>query len=226
MTISESSHENLMHQLVHVFRYKVGQQVILFDGSGFDYIAEIADIDKKQIIFSIKDKKEGLAQENLLNKKIAVCFSLIKKDNVEIILQKCTELGVTEFYPILSERSEKKGFNEERAEKILIEATEQSGWSKKPTLYEVSDLESVIEKTKNMKQIVFHVSETPTLILPLKGEGKEMGNQDVVLFIGPEGGWTESEIEIFKHHNVSIQSLGAQTLRAETAAIAAVAKFT
>jgi len=209
--------EMLLHQLIHVFRYKTGQEVILFDGSGFEYKAKITDRNKKSITFSIEEKKEGLVQTKNLKSEVIFCFSLIKKDNIEHILQKGTELGVTEFYPLISERSEKKDFNEERGVKIITEAVEQSGWSILPVLHKIQDLESVIKKTQDSQQIVF---STVT-----QEKNKEFDGRKFALFVGPEGGWSDTELELFNQYKIEPHSLGEQVLRAETAAISGVSRF-
>lgn len=211
-----SSNKELVHQLFSVFRYKISQRMIVFDGSGDEYVVEISAFDKKKVNFSVIEKKKGLVQEEVFGKKLAICFSLIKKDNIELILQKCTELGVSEFYPICTKRSEKKDFNVERGEKIIIEAAEQSGWAMLPKINKIEDIEVVIEQTKHTRQIVFHADD-------LKQTTKHEG--DAILFIGPEGGWTDGEIQLFRANKFEFQSLGVQVLRAETAAILAAGRF-
>lgn len=204
--------QGLIHQLRNVFRYGVGDMVVLFDGNGNDYICEIISLDKKEAEVKITEKKKGITPD----KEVWLFFSLIKKDNAELILQKCTELGVSNFVPIISERSEKKDLNIERARKILIEASEQCGRSDIPKLHEVSSLSEVIEKySKKINLIAFDSSGTQNS--KLKTENFPVG-----LLVGPEGGFTDDELEIFKQNNIPVYSLGKLTLRAETAAIAVV----
>jgi len=208
--------EMLVHQMLHVFRYKIGQKVILFDGTGFDYLAEIVETNKESIIFLITEKKSGLVQTQTFGKEVALCFSLVKKDNVDLILQKATEIGVTTFYPLISDRSEKKEFNEERGLKILVESAEQSGWSVIPVLHPTMTLEMVIRQTKESAQIFCST---------VSSVSNKVGNENTALFIGPEGGWTERELALFKENVFESCSLGKQVLRTETAAIVACGRF-
>ncbi|HUD03866.1 MAG TPA: RsmE family RNA methyltransferase, partial [Candidatus Paceibacterota bacterium] len=124
---------DLTHQLKRVFRLKVGNVIVLFDGDGFEYVSQILSFEDNAITFRINEAKGSLELP-----KVKVCLypSLIKKDNLEWVIQKCTELGVAEFHPVISERSEKKSFDMLRAEKIAIEAAEQSGWERIPKIYE------------------------------------------------------------------------------------------
>lgn len=218
--LSESKHftltdEELIRQLIKVFRYKTGQEVILFDNSGFEFHAEIHAMERNELVFHIKDMKKGLVPA----KKVSLCFSLVKKDNVETIVQKGTELGVTDFYPLLSERSEKKDFNRERVNRIVLEAAEQSGWAVLPVIHEVQNLKDILHVTNNMKQIVFDTTIS-------KSAAKKSETSGVALFIGPEGGWSEAELMLFKEKGVDFDTLGPSVLRAETAALVAAARYT
>jgi 16S rRNA (uracil1498-N3)-methyltransferase len=206
---------DVYNQIIKVFRYKIGDKVVFFDNSGFDYECILSKIDKKALFFNIEDKKNGL----IPNKNISLCFSLVKKDNAEMIIQKAVELGVSHIYPVITERSEKKDLNMDRIKKIITEATEQSGWSKIPDIHDISDLRKIIDITKDHKRIAFDTKSTQKVDQNITNESS------VVIFIGPEGGWTDSEIDLFKENNVGIYSLGCSVLRAETAVIVALAKI-
>ena len=149
-------------------------------------------------------------------------LSLIKKDNFELVVQKATELGVHAIVPILGEHSEKKGLNEERLHKIAIEASEQCGRGDIPHLCPITTLKEALETTSDT---------TSTFVLQMGGLSfSDKKLQDILkksssinIFIGPEGGWSENEIETFKHKKLSFVSLGDTVLRAETAGITACA---
>lgn len=203
------SDKDLIHQWQKVFRLKAGDRVILFDGTGFDYVSEIVLLDKNRGVLKVIDKK---LNENIPKKEIHLFQSIIKKDNFEWILEKGTELGVSYFHPIISERSEKKNINFERAGKIIKEASEQSGRGSLPRISELANLEDVL--INNFVSIAFHTTGE-------KFDKNDFEKEEVVgIFIGPEGGWSERELEIFKEKGVKILSLGMQILRAETATIA------
>jgi len=199
-----------IHQLSRVFRLRDGDKVIFFDGSGVDHESEIVSLGKTECTFRVVDSKPV---ESMTDRNLALAFSLIKKDNVEWIIQKGTELGVSEFIPLVSERSEKKGFNMERAQKIMIEAVEQSGRGMLAIINEPNTFEHFLKNEKR-KVIAFHTEGES-----FKKEGFA-GEHNLVACVGPEGGWTEREIKMFKEKGASICRLSAPILRAETAAIA------
>ncbi len=200
----------LIHQLKNVFRYKVNDRVILLDNYGFEFLSEIVVLSKKEVTFTVVEKKENTLRAS---KELWLYSSIIKKDNFEWILQKGTELGVSYFVPIISERSEKKDLNFERGNKIIREAAEQSG---RPIL---ARLESIMPFEQSID-----VAFKPAIAFHSTGKkfNKEIFAKEktISVFIGPEGGWTDAELEQFKVKNIEIYSLGEQTLRAETAAIA------
>jgi len=208
--VNHSSDSTLIHQLSHVFRLHKGDKAIFFNGTGLDHECEIVSLDKSEMVFRAI-KTTTVKQFYKIN--VSLVVSLIKKDNLEWIIQKGTELGVSEFIPVISERSEKKGFNKERATKIMIEAVEQSGRSNVPTIHELQSLEDFLDKEQR-KIISFHVTgESFTKkCVPESGE--------VVICVGPEGGWSDAEIELFIKKGARILKLDTPVLRAETAAIA------
>lgn len=206
--------KDLIHQWQKVFRLKMGDRVIIFDGSGFDHVSEIISLNKDEGVLTVVEK---IQNKNIPKKEIHLFQSIIKKDKFEWVTEKGTELGVSYFHPIISERSEKKNINFERARKIIKEASEQSGRGSLPILGELTDLEKSFNN--NFPSIAFHST------------GDEFNKNDfekekvIGVFIGPEGGWSNKELEFFKEKGIKILSLGKQTLRAETAAIAVSSLF-
>ncbi|MBI2474262.1 MAG: 16S rRNA (uracil(1498)-N(3))-methyltransferase [Candidatus Taylorbacteria bacterium] len=201
----------LVHQWHQVLRLQAGERLVLIDGSGFDYPAQIIKIKKTQATVMITGKEKNSAEPK---RGVTLFQSIIKKDNFEWIVQKGTELGVSKFVPIISERSEKKSLNMERLLVIAMEAVEQSGRSKLPIIDEPIHFARAVELS-GPDSVVFDASGSPFSTFNLKLSTYN-------LFIGPEGGWSEKELEIFKNHKVAVVSLGLATLRAETAAIAAI----
>lgn len=206
------SSPEIFNQMRKVLRLQTGEKVILLNGDGSDYVSTIVSYQgKSDITFHIE---EAIKNETSPNQQVHLFFSIIKKDNVEWILQKGTELGISHFTPILSTRTEKKDLNKERAEKIILEATEQSGRGFPPTLHEVTRLEKVFDEF-----------DAPLVVFQ---QGKQRFSQDelknetrIGILIGPEGGWTPEEMEMFEKKKAIFRSLNSATLRAETAAIAA-----
>ena len=203
--------EKLIHQWRDVFRYNVGSEVIVFDGSGTEFDAVIEKLNNREAELRLVSEREGIVPD----REVVLCQSLIKKDKMEWVVEKATELGVSKIIPIISERSEKKGLNLERARRIAIEASEQCGRADVPVLGSIMGLEECIMGAEGEK-IVFDITGEPFSSSVIHNI------YPISLFVGPEGGWTEKEIEIFKESNAKIFSLGKLTLRAETAAIVAL----
>ncbi len=209
------SDERLVHQWRNVFRYNVGSEVVLFDGSGGEFDAVIERMTNREADVSIISKRKGVVPE----REITLYQSLIKKDNMEWVAEKATELGVSKIVPVVSERSEKKDLNIERLEKIIIEASEQCGRADVPEMGSIEQLASSLEGLEG-EFVVFDssgVSFDPSLF--------STDYKLLSIFIGPEGGWSPKEIEEFKNAGAKVYSLGKLTLRAETAVIAALSKF-
>jgi 16S rRNA (uracil1498-N3)-methyltransferase len=206
---------DFVHQIFHVFRKKVGDQIVLLDNTGYEFLAEIVSLNKKEVSLRILNKKEVL---NICKNEVTLFASLIKKDKFEWVLEKCTELGISKFVPVISERSEKKGLNIERARKIIKEASEQS---ERGIMSEICEPISLEDATKNLS--------VEAIALHLNGENfdseKLKSAKKLGLFIGPEGGWGEKDIELFKKNNIPLITLGSQVLRAETASVAGCAKL-
>lgn len=207
------SDRELIHQWRNVFRYNVGSQVILFDGSGTDYLCLITSLRNLGATVSVvQEIKSGTIHK----RSVWLCMSLIKKDNFETIAEKATEIGVTHIVPVLSERTEKKNINKERLEKIILEASEQSGRGDIPMLHDVTTLTDLFESgLLPQDKIILDPTGTPF--------HQYVTNENLssaAVFLGPEGGFSAKELELFKSYNVPVLSLGTPILRAETAAIA------
>ena len=228
----------ISNQMRNVLRIKTGDKVCIFDNSGFDFMAVVDKYEKDTVYLRISEKKVN----NVRAKRETYLFcSILKKNNFEWVVEKATELGVSHIVPIISNRSEKKGLNKERLQKIIIESGEQSGRGILPRLYEIIDLEKSITDYSKIKLIAWDPRAVKFSIKDLSEIKDRSGNNlsndssnglsnviethDVIgVYIGPEGGWTEEEIELFNKNNVSIYSLGPQILRAETAVVAVLSQ--
>jgi 16S rRNA (uracil1498-N3)-methyltransferase len=204
--------ETLIHQWRNVFRMKEGDPAILFDDKGIEYTCALYEIKKKSASWSIQSSVSGKrAQSGLI-----LCAALIKKDNFDLIIRQATELGVTRIIPIISERSEKKGLNMERARRILIEASEQCGRVDIPIISEPSTIEAALSIFGNDIAVITFEPRAPML------HGDAFTRGVPALMIGPEGGWSDNELELLKAHGQTY-ALPTFVLRAETAAAATLA---
>lgn len=206
--------KNLINQIKKVFRLKIGAGVLFLDNSGKEYKSAIKELGDSEIKFEVIEVLENKNEPDL---KITLCQSLCKKDKFEWILQKGTEIGVSEFVPVIAERTEKLGLNRERAEKILREAAEQSERGIIPKLAEVKNFEEAIKNSVGEK-----------ILLDKSGKSIKTFNHKppafhLNIFIGPEGGWTEKELKLAKESNAKIISLGPLVLRTETVGLVTAA---
>lgn len=212
---------DLIHQWKKVFRLGTGDDVILFDGSGRDYTCKIEMLSKDSAQVSVGESRAV----HVPKKDVWLCVALIKKDHFEWVVEKGTELGVNHFVPVIAERSEKKDLNMERLVKIAREASEQSGRGTVPEIHPVMNLENIFSGNDSS------LFKFPSHKIAFDPEGTAMISKDasdtepVAIFIGPEGGWSEKEIEFFKKQQVDLKNMGNQILRAETAAIATATLF-
>jgi len=221
---------DLVGQLRRVLRLKIGEEAVIFDGSGSDYTAAIAQyVGADCVVFDVR----GAARSRYMpSRKIYLCAALVKKDNFEFIVEKATELGVTDIIPVLAERSEKKSVNEERLNKIAVEASEQSGRGNVPVVHPVVSLKEAVELFKKEESGERGSIEMPAAVqcLVFHTDGEHLNRNGlpkdapIALFIGPEGGWSPDEVAMFHAHDIDTVCLGSQVLRAETAVVAALSQ--
>jgi 16S rRNA (uracil1498-N3)-methyltransferase len=237
----KSTNNLITHKLANdqwrrVFRFGPGDRVILFDGSANDYVCEIKEYqggnahDGGEVILKIIEVNRNNVKPI---RDVSLYAAIVKKDTFEWIAEKATELGVSNIVPVVAERSEKKNLNMERLEKIVIEASEQSGRSTVPSVHSVIDLNEALTDIVKRKQpaIVFD----PSGVLfsekdfgevgDVGGAGKNRDARTTAVFIGPEGGWSADELKTFEKSGIKILSLGPQILRAETAVVAALSRL-
>ena len=202
------------HYVVNVMRLKRGSNINFFNSEG-EWKSEIVFLNKDRvevkIIEKIKQSKE------LSNIELAIC--LVKKNPMENILQKATELGVSKIIPIISERTEVKELNHDRANKIVIESTEQSNQLSPPKISEVTKLKDFLNNLDGSSKLLFaDVNFTQNL----KAETLKQGNSISVL-IGPEGDFSPSERDlILGNSNVTSFTISRNILRSDTAVISAI----
>ena len=207
--------ENDSRHAIKVLRHKNGDQLSIIDGLGIDAIAEILDAHPKKTKIKILKKKNK-------NKPIqlALAFCPTKSnDRNSFIFEKATEIGVTDFYPIVSQNSERIKWNSEKFKNIMVATLKQSKQFWMPKIYDVQDFNSFIklEKLPNLKFIA-HCKEDQKTSL------KSLANNVVpqLILIGPEGDFTSEEITESKINDFQSVNLGENRLRTETACIVSV----
>ncbi|MFA6497570.1 MAG: RsmE family RNA methyltransferase [Patescibacteria group bacterium] len=205
----------MYRQIVTVLRMKVGDVLSLCPNDGSELDCRITEMTKAAILGSINGVKTGKP----LRPQVTVCVAVTKRDTFEWVLQKCTELGASAFIPMITDRVIKKIKDvPARWRDIVREASEQSGRMTLPTVSEPMSFLEAFEHMKAYDRIVLHESVGESTDMP---KVREMDH--IALFIGPEGGFTDSEIEKTKGANTKVVQLGSLVLRAETAAVVATA---
>ena len=202
------------HYVVNVMRLKRGSNINFFNKNG-EWLSEIIFLDRDRV--EVKFLKKIKESTNKSNIELAIC--LVKKSPMETILQKATELGVSKIIPIVSERTEVKELNLERANKIVVEATEQSNQLIPPQISEVTKLKDFLKNLSGSSKLLFaDVNSKDKLKAEALKEAKTLS-----VLIGPEGDFSPSERElILANSNVVPFTISRNILRSDTAVISAI----
>ena len=214
-----------VNHMKHVLRMKPGEQVLISDGEGHDYTCLVKSLENDLVEAEITAVNE---EERELSSGIWLFQGLPKSDKMELIIQKAVELGAAAVVPVATKNAvvklDKK--NEEakrrRWQAIAESAAKQSKRSRMP---EVMELMSLTEAFAYIKERDFEVRLIPYENAEgMEGAGRALERigpgQDIAVFIGPEGGFDEKEIETALEYGVSPISLGKRILRTETAGLA------
>ncbi len=212
-----SSDKSLINQIKNVFRLKNKNTVSILDNSGFEYEVKLKEIGRELIEGVVVNRK---LNNNELNIKIDLYCSLLKRDNFELVLQKCTELGINSFNPVIFDntivkRSEKKN----RWDKIIKEASEQSMRGRLPALRKPMEFREILEKVENKFNLV---ADEKSFNRIADREKRVKNFKSINVFIGSEGGFSNNERDFMKKNGFLFFNLGKTILRSETAAILGV----
>lgn len=200
------------HQIKNVLRLGIGEEIVLVS-RGQEAVARIIEYGKDFVASEILSVKEN---QNESARRVILYCSILKRENFELVAQKATEVGVSEIVPMICERTIKTGLKGDRLRKIIKEAAEQSGRGVVPVLRESADIKEAIKEADNNDiNILFDVSGADFSASDVKKSAR------VGIFIGPEGGWSDFELDLARQRKFKIASLGKLTLRGETAAIVA-----
>ncbi|HYR28689.1 MAG TPA: RsmE family RNA methyltransferase, partial [Thermoanaerobaculia bacterium] len=201
------------HHSVRVVRVRAGEEVELFDKTGRVAKGIVESLERDEAVIRVVE--EIPSRESKLDLHLAM--AIINLEKFELVLQKATELGVKSFIPLVTERIEMRreryAGKLDRWRKIVLEAVKQSGRSLVPPIEEPAEFEEVIQRPGN--RLLFDADAEPS--------PRPASLDAVTLLIGPEGGWSEDELEAARHHGCGFARMGPRRLRAETAAIVACA---
>ncbi len=209
----------IYHHLSKVLRSKEGDVVEFCDLNGNCYRYKIVNISNENINFEVCSE---LLHNNEVASKVILAVSLLKNNNFELVLQKAVEIGVTDIIAYESSRTVVKSsnFNNkkiDRFKKIILEASEQSKRNVVPKFHGICKFKDVVDYECNNKFVAYEECSPSGDNLLINRMNGVTG--DIMIVIGCEGGFSESEVEAMKTSGCEIVSLGKRILRAETAAI-------
>ena len=211
INLSSKLDKSQSHYLSKVMRIGAGKNFSLFNQNG-EWEAKIKEINKGIVEFSVIKKLRSANNE----REIWLAFSPIKLNYLNLMIQKATELGVTKFIPILTERTIVRKLNDKRLNKIIIEASEQSNRLKVPKLEKILKLNEFLKLNQNTN-IIFGDLNTDNSKINFKS------SDPLCILIGPEGDFTVKEREnILKLKKLISLKINQNILRSETAAISII----
>ena len=205
---------DLTNQVRNVLRLKKGDEIILADGNLNEARTKVSEISKDVVEVDIVEKWHN---QNESESDVVLYCAILKRENFELVVQKATEIGAKKIVPIITERTVKLDIRPDRLQKIIREAGEQSGRGKLPILSDTVEFSDAIGTLSgNGLNLFFDKSGESFTTISRQDNVSRTG-----IWIGPEGGWTDQEVESARSAGFKILNLGKLTLRAETAAITA-----
>ncbi len=205
--------EDTARHVVQVLRMQPGEKLNLTDGKGALLTCSITTAGKKYCEVEII----SVSAQSLPANNVTIAISILKNTGrFEWFLEKATEIGVSQIIPLLCERTEKEKFRHDRMNTICISAMLQSQQCWLPVLHEPVKLDSIIKQTGSGIKLVAHCDEGNKIRLT-----KRPVNEPVIILIGPEGDFTQEEIDLALSNGFQPVSLGENRLRTETAGVVA-----
>jgi 16S rRNA (uracil1498-N3)-methyltransferase len=210
----------IAEQMRSVLRLALGEHVIVLLNDGWEHEVQIRAIGKQETSGWLLERRRNQREPRI---PVSLYQCLLKKDNFEWVLQKCTEIGVSRFVPVISQRTVVKISDEsartrlDRWGRILTEAAEQSGRGTIPTLPGVMSVaDALVDCAAYEARIIAWEQEGA---VTLRAALEAQNPASIALFVGPEGGFTVEEVGLAWDYGVTPITLGPRTLRAETAAV-------
>lgn len=215
--------QDLSRQISRVLRMSPGDEVIVLDNTGGQYTVSLSAIAPTQTEGRITGRRAGCGEPAI---RLTLYQAMIRPERFEWVLQKCTELGVSHFVPIVTRRTfhgqgSVSANRMERWRRIIREAAEQSGRSRLPELDNPQTLEDTLETAPRPVLMAWEGETQQSLKSTLEHWRDQTAVSDnVSIFIGPEGGFEWSEVKIAQGLGVETVGMGRRILRSETAAVA------
>ncbi len=198
---------------VKVLRLQIGDEIVVVDGAGGYYKAQITNPHPKHCDFEIIETQTGFGKRDY---KLHIAIAPTKNiERIEWFIEKATEIGIDEITPIISRFSERKNVKEERLEKIIISASKQSVKAYFPKLNPLCMFDELMKKHHASQKFIAHCYEEDKKLL--QNEMKK--SSDILILIGPEGDFSKEEVQKAISLGFVPVSLGNSRLRTETAGV-------
>ena len=213
----------LAHQMRNVLRLGAGDHITALDNSGWEYDIELQKVDSGKVEGRVINKSLSVAEPGT---KITLYQALLKGSNFEFVLQKCTEIGVAGFVPVICERcvaGEPDSKRLGRWRSIITEAAEQSRRGKLPFLHSPVGFIEACKAASGIALLPWEGEKVRGIGDFLRSHTKPENDTVFSIFVGPEGGFTPHEVEFAQSCGIVPVSLGHRILRAETAGLVAAA---
>ncbi|MFC1781590.1 RsmE family RNA methyltransferase [Planctomycetota bacterium] len=213
-------------QICDVLRMEPGKEIVVLDGTGREYRVSLSEVSRRDVLGHVIDVQQCLSEPRT---QITLFQAHTARGKFEHILQKCTETGVVRFVPVITQRSIVRNCGKITNEKfsrryaIITEAAEQAGRGKIPKLEKVITLEESVQCLNEFDLSLVGSPADSAVSLKKILNNSESAPVNIALFIGPEGGFSESEMEFFLGNGAITFGLGRRILRTETAAVVASA---
>jgi 16S rRNA (uracil1498-N3)-methyltransferase len=208
--------EEYIH-VVKTLRKKLGDKLQLMDGKGTFYEAEICEIGKKELKLRILNRREELLSWDFdIHLAVAPTKNI---DRTEWMLEKCVEIGINSFTPILCRHSERKQIRTDRLEKIVLSAAKQSQKSVLPKINDLTGFDKFVRESKADQKFIAHCHTSD--LVELKNVFTQNAGSSVLVLIGPEGDFSPEEVSLALSNGFTAVNLGKSRLRTETAGLVA-----
>jgi 16S rRNA (uracil1498-N3)-methyltransferase len=215
------------HQIRNVLRMNKGDRIIVLDNTGYEYEVVLTEINKDRVLGRIEQKRPAAGEPQV---RLTLYQSLLSRDKFELVLQKCTEVGVSRFVPVITQRSLVRDADTvtpnklARWQRIITEAAEQSHRGQIPELAEpLNFADSLTGLAEFDLRLIASPDEHNTAMRKALNKSNRTRPRTVALFIGPEGGFTDQELKLVCDAGATPVSLGPRILRTETAAVVTAA---
>ncbi len=208
------------HRLLHVLRASRGDEVALFNGRDGEWRAELVQVGKRGATLAIREQLSAQIDEQ----DLWLCFAPIKRGPLDMMMEKATELGVSVLQPVWTKFTDPQRLNQDRMRAIAVEASEQCGRHTIPLTPEARTLDALLANWPKDRRLI-HLDETGNGA-PIASVLTALPPGPAAFLVGPVGGFAESELDALRALSFAVAAdLGPRILRAETAAIAALACY-